>query len=61
MSQSAHEFIQPAPIAEPPFGLLPVYPRVQWRLAVCVVPGAGPGCAVLRADCTKMNPLLIQQ
>ena len=42
-SQSAHEYMQPAPIGEHPAALLSVSPGVQWRLAVGVVAGAGPG------------------
>ena len=51
-SQSAHEYVQPAPIGARPAALLSVSLGVQWRLAVGVVAGAGPGCAVLRTGCT---------
>ena len=60
-SQSTHEYVQLAPIGVQSAALLSVSPWVQWRLGAGVVAGAWPGCAVLRTNCTKLNPLLIHQ
>ena len=58
MNQSAHEFMQPPPIAEHPAGLLAVCEELQSRWGVGVVPGAGSSCAVVRTGCSQHNPLL---